>query len=410
MEPASEGDQIMQPEFTPPAAPDRRILRWVFVVLAVVWLALCLSATSAGAGFLVGRSGIAESNDAFGPLYQAWEIIHSKYVEQPVDDTKLIQGAINGMMQSLGDENSTYMDPAAFESATSSLDGYEGIGATVDVTGEYLKILGVFAGSPAEQAGLKPGDEIIKVDGVDMTGRSPSDARDLLLGPAGSHVQLSIRRPGESGLLEFDIVRAKIEPPVVASRMLEGGIAYLYLGIFSESAVSQVEEALTELLAQDPSALILDLRGNIGGYVSSAVDIGSQFLPKDTMLFYEKYGDGREVPYYAGQGGLATDIPMIVLVNGNSASAAEIIAGAIQDHQRGKLVGTTTYGKGSVQEWIPLMNDMGAVRITVSLWYTPSGRQISKEGLAPDVEVPMSEEEFEAGLDPQLERAIQLLQ
>ncbi|MBN2084638.1 MAG: S41 family peptidase [Anaerolineales bacterium] len=399
----------MQPEFTPPAAPDRSILRWILVAAAAVWLVLCLSATSAGVGFLAGRSGLAEGDDAFGPLYQTWEIIHSKYVDQPVDDTKLIQGAIDGMMQSLGDDNSTYMDPATFESATSSLDGYEGIGATVDITGEYLKIIGIFAGSPAEKAGLKPGDEIIKVDGADMTGKSPSDARDLLLGPAGSSVQLGVRRSGESELLEFDIVRAKIDPPVVESRMLEDGIAYLYLGIFSESAVPQVQEALSDLLEQEPAALILDLRGNIGGYVSSAVEIGSQFLPKGTMLFYEKYGDGREVPYYAKGGGIATGIPMIVLVDGHSASAAEIIAGAIQDHARGRLVGMTTYGKGSVQEWIPLMNDMGAVRITVSLWYTPNGRQISKEGLAPDVEVPITEEEFEAGLDPQLERAIELL-
>jgi carboxyl-terminal processing protease len=401
---------MMQPEYTQPAEPNRRTLRWIFIVVAAVWLALCLSATSAGIGFLVGRTGIAEANDAFGPLYQTWELIHSKYVDQPVDDTKLIQGAIDGMMQSLGDENSTYMDPATFESASSSLDGYEGIGASVDVTGEYLKIIGVFAGSPAEKAGLEPGDEIIKVDGVDMTGKSPADARDLLLGPAGSRVQLSVRRPGEPELLDFDIVRAKIDPPVVESRMLEHGIAYLYLSIFSETAVPQVEDALSALLEQDPTALILDLRGNVGGYVTSAVDIGTQFLPKDTLLFYEKFGDDREVRYYAKDGGMATDIPMIVLVDGHSASAAEIVAGALQDHARGKLVGMTTYGKGSVQEWIPLMNDMGAVRITVSLWYTPNGRQIAKQGLIPDVEVGITEEEFQAGKDPQLDRAIALLQ
>jgi carboxyl-terminal processing protease len=399
----------MQPEFTQPAAPTRNNLRWIFIVLAAVWLALCLTATSAGIGFLVGRSGIAESNDAFGPLYQTWEIIHSKFVNQPVDDTKLIQGAINGMMQSLGEENSTYLDPATFESASSSLDGYEGIGASVDVTGEFLKITGVFAGSPAEKAGLKSGDEIIKVDGVDMTGKSPADARDLLLGPAGSHVTLSVRRPGESELLDFDIVRAKIEPPVVESRMLEHGIAYLYLNIFSESAVPQVNEALSALLKQNPTALILDLRGNPGGYVTSAVNIASQFLPKDTLIFYEKYGDGREVLYNAKDGGMAIDVPMIVLVDGHSASAAEIVAGAIQDHKRGRLVGMTTYGKGSVQEWIPLMNNMGAVRITVSFWYTPNGRQISKQGLAPDIEVGITEEEFQAGKDPQLDRAVELL-
>ncbi len=400
---------MIQPEIVQPAAPARRSLRWIFVVLAAVWLGLCLSATSAGIGFLVGRSGIAESNDAFGPLYQAWEIIHSKYVDQPVDDTKLIQGAINGMMQSLGDENSTYMDPALFEAATNSLEGYEGIGATVDLTGEYLKIVSTYAGSPAEKAGLMSGDEIIKVDGADMTGKTPAEARDLLIGPAGSHVKVSIRRTGQPDLLEFDIVRAKIDPPVVESRMLGNGIAYLRLAIFSDTAGAQVKEALTGLMDQNPAALILDVRGNVGGLVSAAVDIGSQFLPEKTELFYEKFGDGSEVPHYCGAGGIAIDIPMIVLVDGNSASAAEILAGAIQDHQRGKLVGMKTYGKGSVQEWIPLMNNMGAIRITVALWYTPSGRQISKAGLTPDVEVPITEAEFQAGKDPQLDRAVALL-
>jgi carboxyl-terminal processing protease len=404
-----EENLMDQPEIIQHAAPPRRNWRWVFVVLAAVWLALCLSATSAGVGFLIGRSGIAESNDAFGPLYQAWDIIHSKYVDQPVDDTKLIQGAINGMMQSLGDENSTYMDPALFESATNSLEGYEGIGATVDLTGEYLKIVSIYTGSPAEKAGLMPGDEIIKVDGVDMTGKTPAETRDLMLGPAGSHVKLSIRRAGQSDLLEFDVVRAKIDPPVVESRMLEGGIAYLRLMIFSDSSGAQVKEALTGLMDQKPAALILDVRGNPGGLVSAAVEIGSQFLPEKTELFYEKYADGKEVPHYCLAGGIALDIPMIVLVDGNSASAAEILAGAIQDHNRGTLVGMKTYGKGSVQEWIPLMNNMGAVRITVALWYTPSGKQISKIGLTPDVEVPVTEAEFQAGKDPQLDVAVELL-
>jgi carboxyl-terminal processing protease len=401
--------EIIQTEIIPPAAPDRKFLRWILVALAALWLALCLSATSVGVGFLVGRSGIAESNSAFEPLYQAWDIIHSKYVNQPVDDTKLIRGAIDGMMQSLGDENSTYMDPETFESASNSLEGYEGIGATIDITGEYLKIVGTFAGSPAEKAGLKAGDEIVKIDGQDMTGKSPADARDLLLGPAGTHVQIAVKRPGESELLEFDIVRAKIEPPVVQSRMLEGGIAYLSLSIFSESADPQVTEALKTLLENNPTGIIFDLRGNVGGYVASAVDIGSQFLPENTLLFYEKYGNAKEVKYYSHAGGMATDIPLVVLVNGYTASAAEIVAGALQDYQRAQLVGTTTYGKGSVQEWIPLVNNLGAVRITVSLWYTPKGRQISKQGLTPDIEIGFTEEEFQAGKDPQLDRAVELL-
>jgi carboxyl-terminal processing protease len=390
------------------ATPKRSVIRGLLIVLAGLWLALCLSATSVGVGYLVGRSTGTGSNDVFGPFFQAWDIIHSRFVDQPVDDTKLIQGAINGMMQSLGEENSTYMDPETFETASDALTGYEGIGATVDVTGEYLKIVKPFPGSPAEKAGLKTGDEIVKVEGVDMTGKNPADVRDLLLGPAGTHVLLTVRRPGESELLEFDIVRAKIEPPVVESRMLDGGIAYVYLGIFSDAADAQLQQALTELMKENPKGLILDLRQNVGGYVSSAVDVGSQFLPENTLLFYEK-GSSSEQRYYTHAGGLAVTIPMVVLVDGGTASAAEIVAGALQDHQRALLVGTTTYGKGSVQEWIPLMNDMGAVRITVARWYTPNGRQISKKGLTPDIEVEITEEQFQAGEDPQLDRAVEQL-
>jgi carboxyl-terminal processing protease len=400
----------MQQETIQPAGGENKIIRAVLILLASAWLALCLSAASLGAGYLLGSSVGSESDPVFDPFFQAWDIIHDEYVKQPVDDTQLLQGAINGMMQSLGDENSTYMDPEFYEQATSSLEGYVGIGIVADMTGEYLKVQSIFPGSPAEQAGLKVGDEIVKVDGQDMTGLDAQEVRAKILGPAGTHVQLAVRRPGETELLEFDLVRAKIEVPVVESRMLEEGIGYLRLAQFSSSSPGQVREALTALLAENPEGLILDLRQNPGGEVVAAEQIGAQFLPENTLLFYQMGKDGNKVDSYTGAGGLATTIPLVVLVDGGSASASEIVAGAIQDHQRALLVGTKTYGKGSVQKWIPLVNNMGAVRITVALWYTPSGRQIADQGLTPDVEVSITEEEYQAGRDPQLERAIELLQ
>jgi len=394
----------------PGSSPENKLVRIVVIVLASLWLALCLSATSVGFGYLLGRSGVGGTDDAFGPLTQTWNIIHDNFVRQPVDDVTLIQGGINGMMQSLGDENSTYMDPELYQSASDYLEGYEGIGAEVDIRGEYITILATFPGSPAEKAGLKAGDEIIQIDGEDLTGKNTAESRQKLLGPAGTHVIITIRRPGEPDELEFDIVRAKIEPPVVESRMLDGNVGYIYLGSFSEAADAQLKEALTSLLAEKPAGLILDLRGNLGGYVDSAVDVGSQFLPEKTLLFYEKDKTGEKTEYFTHGDGLAVDIPLVVLVDGNSASAAEIVAGALQDHGRAMLVGAQTYGKGSVQMWIPLMNNMGAIRITVALWYTPDGRQIDGQGLTPDVEVSVSEEEFQAGKDPQLDRAVEILQ
>jgi carboxyl-terminal processing protease len=400
----------MQTEIVPTKTPGGRVLRRIVIGFAVVWLALCLSASALGVGFLIGRSSGAVSGDTMAPFLQAWDLIHSKYVDQPVDDTKLIQGAINGMMQSLGDEHSTYMSPATYESATASLEGYEGIGAEVDVTGKYLKIVDPFPGSPAEKAGIKAGDEIIAVDGVDLTGVDPAAAREKLLGPAGTHVKVTVQRPGGAQPLEFDIVRAKIDPPVVKSSMLDGNIGYVYLAIFSDTASAQLKTALQDLMAQHPKGLILDLRGNPGGLVTSAVDVASQFLPADKLLLVERYGNGQEIRSYTHGGGLATTIPLVVLVDGGTASAAEIVAGAIQDYERAFLVGMPTYGKGSVQEWIALMGNNGAVRITVARWYTPNGRQISKLGLTPNIESPVQEKDVLAGKDVQRDFAWDLLQ
>ncbi len=400
----------MQTEPTPVVPPKGKPLSKIVIVGALVWLAVCISAASLGIGFLAGRNSGAASNATLAPLVQAWNLIHANYVDQPVNDTKLIQGAIDGMMRSLGDEHSTYMSPDTYTAATASLEGYEGIGAEVDITGQYIKIIDPFPGSPAEKAGLKAGDEIIAVDGVDMTGVDPSVAKGKLLGPAGTHVKLTIQRAGESQPLPFDIIRAKIDPPVVKTSMLDGNIGYVSLAIFSDAASAQLQTALQNLMSKNPKGLILDLRGNPGGLVSSAVDVASQFLPADKLLVVERYGNGHEIKSYTHGGGLATTIPLVVLVDSGTASAAEIVAGAIQDYNRAYLVGMPTYGKGSVQVWLPLVNNMGAVRITVARWYTPKGRQIANLGLTPDFETAIQAADIQAGKDPQLDRALGLLQ
>ncbi|MBN1440226.1 MAG: S41 family peptidase [Anaerolineales bacterium] len=399
----------MQPLTFEPETQPRNPFRALLIAAAAVWLALCIGSTSVGVGFLIGRSTGTDSSGVFGPFFQAWDLIHTRYVNQPVDDAQLIQGAIRGMMESLGDPHSAYMPAETYAMATEVLGGYVGIGVSVDSTGPFLEIVEIFPGSPAEEAGLEPGDQIVKIDGEDLTGKGAEYAKAQLVGEAGTHVRLGVSREGESELLEFDLVRAEIDPPVVYSKMLDDGIAYVYLSLFSDGADAQMKKALADLLAQEPQGLVLDLRQNIGGYVDTAVAVGSQFLAADTLLFTEKTGGGSEEFFYSAPGGLAVEIPLVVLVDGGTASAAEIVAGAIQDHRRALLVGTTTYGKGSVQEWIPLMNDMGAVSITVALWYTPSGRQISKAGLTPDVEVGITEEQFQAGEDPQLARALEVL-
>jgi carboxyl-terminal processing protease len=383
----------------------RRILFNTLVILLVVLLIL----SAAGLGYLAGYSGGQYDEDAFAPFWQTWDIIHTDYIDQPVDNVKLVQGAIDGMMRSLGDENSTYMDPATYELASTSIVGYEGIGAEVDISGPLLVIVAPFVGSPAEKAGLKPGDQVLRIDGEDMTGVNPELARQKVLGPAGSHVQLTILREGEDAPLTVDITRGKIQVPALDSKMLPEGIAYVHIYLFSTNTGSLLKSALNAVMAQDPKGLILDLRQNPGGLVDAAVDVASQFLPEDTLVLIEKWG-GEETRNTARADGLALNIPLVVLVDKGSASASEIVAGAIQDHGRGVLVGETTYGKGSEQYWIPLVNNQGAVRITVARWYTPNGKQISKIGLTPDYAVPYTEDDFNAGKDPQLDKAIELLQ
>jgi len=285
---------------------------------------------------------------------------------------------------------------------------YEGIGAWVDPSGDYLTIVTPMKGSPAEKAGLKPGDKVIAVDGEDVTGVNPELVIRRVLGPAGTPVRLTILREGQEPF-DVTIIRAKITIPSVEGEMRDDGIAYVQLHTFGDKTTTELRNTLEDLMAQNPKGLILDLRNNGGGYLNTAVDVASEFLPKGQVVLYEEYKDGTRKAYKTHGGGHATEIPMIILVNEGSASASEIVAGAMQDYGRALLVGTTTYGKGSVQNWIPLSNNQGAVRITVALWLTPKGRQISGKGLQPDVEVEMTEEDVEAERDPQLDKAVELI-
>lgn len=337
------------------------------------------------------------------PFWQTW--IRSTAPQ----DVTLMRTALNGMIDALGDQHTSYMDPDQFTQANIPLEGdYEGIGAWVDATGEFLTIVSPMPDSPAENAGLKPGDEVIKVDGEDMTGIDGNLVIRRVLGPAGSQVVLTIRREGEP---EFDvtITRAKIVIPSVVGKMLEDqNLAYIQLINFGQTTGDDLRGVLQDLLAQNPDGLILDLRNNGGGYLVTAIQIASEFIDKGVIM-YEVYGDGTRDTYESYENGIATTIPMVVLINEGSASASEILAGAIQDYGRAPLVGVTSYGKGSVQNWIPLKSEDGAVRVTIARWYTPKERLIHGIGLTPDYVVEITDADIEAQNDVQLQKAIELL-
>lgn len=346
-----------------------------------------------------------ELEELFKPFWESWDLLHKNYVDQPLNDLILMRGAIQGMLAATGDEHTSYMDPQQFQQANAEMEGeYTGIGAWVDTSGDYIEVISPMKGSPAEAAGLRAKDLVIAIDGEDMTGVPGDLALKKILGPAGESVTLTIRRGEE--IFDLVITRAVIQVPVVDYEMLEGDIAYVALNTFNEMATAQLRAALKELMAQKPKGLIFDLRNNGGGYLVTAIEVSSEFIAEGVIM-YEEYGDGSRDTYRANRGGLATEIPLVVLINEGTASASEITAGAIQDYGRGTLIGVTSYGKGSVQNWIPLRTEDGGVRITIARWITPNEHQIHKIGLRPDIVVEFTQEDYDAGIDPQLDAAIE---
>lgn len=372
-------------------------------------------------GFFIGQStqhnspnlfsanGDSDLDDLFNPFFQAWEIVHDQYLEQPVNDVDLMQGSIRGMMESLEDPYSTYLDPEQFREQNTPLEGeYTGIGAWVDTSGEFLVIISPMPNSPAEDVGLEPGDVVLIIDNQDVTGLDPSLVLRKILGPADTQVLITITREGVPDLLEFEITRAVIPIPSVESELIDGIIGYIRLYTFGANSYDEFSLAVTQLLGQGADNLIIDLRNNTGGYVDSAIDITSIFL-KEKVVLIEEWGDETTKDYMTTKDPIALDTPLYILVNKGTASASEIAAGALQDYNRAILIGTTTFGKGLIQNWIPLEGENGAVRVSIAHWLTPHGRQIQDLGLSPDIEIEFSEADYYDGIDPQLEKAIEII-
>ena len=325
-----------------------------------------------------------------------------------------MQSAIAGSLESLGDDYTRYVSPTVAERTREDMNGaVEGIGALVRENDEGLfEIVRPLDGQPAELAGLKAGDVVIEVDGQSALEMSFDEVILLVRGPAGTSVTLKVMREGEAEPLEFTITRARFEVAVVEYEMLPaemtGGatIGYIRLTEFGRTAEEKLLEALTAILAQQPSGLIFDLRDNPGGYLDQSVAVADAFLPEGVALF-ERNLRGLDETFTTDDGDAAESIPLVVLVNAGSASASEIVAGAIQDRGRAVLVGETTFGKGSVQQ-VHTLSDGGELRVTVARWYTPDNHSIQGEGITPDIAVE-SPEDLGGPEDGQLRRAIEFL-
>lgn len=353
--------------------------------------------------------GAADSNleEEFAPLLEVEELLQTRYFEQPLDKTLLMEGAIDGMLATLDDPHTRYLSPADEEAARNQMAGeFQGIGAEVEDVDGNITIVAPIDGSPAEAAGLLPGDILRKADGTELTGMDLGAAAGLVRGPAGTAVTLLIERNGET--FTVDITRDVIKLASVRSEMLDNNIAYIRLSRFANDTASDVHSALEELLPQNPTGLIIDLRRNPGGSLDTVVDIADEFLPEGNILV-EQFGDGEQRLFESTDEGIAEAIPLVLLVDEGSASASELLAGAIQDRDRGILIGQTTFGKGTVQTWHELSNG-GGVRITIAQWLTPDQNWIHENGLAPDYFIPLPEvtdaAEFE---DTQLQAAIDYL-
>jgi carboxyl-terminal processing protease len=363
----------------------------LFLVLLLL-VAFALGIQVERRGWLRGgwRHEPPEAEKPFEPFWETWHLAHKYYVDRDkVQDDRMAQGAILGMLDTLGDlGHTTYLTRDEVQRLESNLKGeLEGIGASITVRRQRPTIVYTIPRSPARAAGLKAGDVIIEVDGQDVQGLSLEQLVQRVRGPAGSEVRLKVLHGDPAKPVEFTIKRAKVDVPNVVWQMLPGApVAHVAVRTFGEHTDEQLRAALDEARKQGAKGLLLDVRGNLGGLAEQAVKVSSEFLRPGETVFIRKDASGTEAPVTAEKGGTAADIPLCLLIDEGTASSSEILAGAVQDYGRGKLVGTRTFGTGTVLRLFPL-SDGSAVQLAVDQWLTPKGRQIWHKGISPDIEV-----------------------
>jgi carboxyl-terminal processing protease len=390
-----------------------RVLRSTVVVLVVLSLLVAAYAAGIGTWWLVTRARTQPSDEEAENLttfWEAWHILDDEFLGEPPSEVERARGAIHGMVGAFNDAYTIYLEPEPRELERDEMRGrFGGIGAWVTQDEAGNIVLSPMPDRPAALAGILDGDILVSVDRQLVTGLSSQQVVALIRGPLGSSVHLVVQRPETDESLEFDVKRDEIELPTVQYRTLQEDppVGYVSIRLIGERTPQELTDALKSLGDAGVQRVALDLRGNPGGALTASVDVTSQFVSGSVVL-YEQRKDGQEKPYYAQRGGLALDWPIVVLVDAGTASGSEIIAGALQDHERAVLVGERTFGKGSVQH-VHDLSDGSSLHVTVARWLTPKRQQLDGAGLTPDEIVVRTEEDIAAGRDPQLERAIELL-
>ena len=354
-----------------------------------------------------GEETIYEKIDLFSEVLDK---INKEYVED-INQSDAMDSAINGVLQSL-DPYSAYMSPELFDSMQTETSGeFGGLGIEVGMEAGVVKVISPLDNSPATREGVKAGDYIIKIDGEQVQGKSLNEAVDLMRGPVGSDIEITVRRIGEKKSLTFNITREIIKIASVKSETMEGNIGYIRLTAFNENSSDQIKKSIQKFKQEGKiNSYILDLRNNPGGLLSQAIEISDFFLDNGEIVSTKSRKVYENRKWFAKEGDITDGTTLVVLINYGSASASEIVAGALKDHKRAILIGENTYGKGSVQSILPLKNK-GAIRLTVSKYYLPSGKSISEVGVVPDIEIFEDSDDFRINTDTdnQLDYALKLL-
>lgn len=345
----------------------------------------------------------------FKLFWDVWDKIEKNYVDKnKISEKEMFYGALQGMVSSLGDPYSVFMDPKITKEFDDDLAGtFEGIGAEIGKKNDILTVIAPLPETPAEKAGLKAGDKIYAINGESTANLSVSEAVDKIRGPRDTEVILTIFRDGAKNTEDIKIIRGVIIVKSVKTEMRADNVFVITVTSFNEDTQSLFDQAVLSAFQANPKAIIVDLRNNPGGYLETAIQMASEWIESGPVV-YEKYSDDNKMQHDAQGRAILKDIKTVVLVNQGSASASEIVAGALQDYGKATLIGRQTFGKGSVQSLLNL-NDGSSLKITIAKWLTPKGRSINDEGIAPDYEVELSEEDYNANRDPQLEAALNFI-
>ncbi len=367
-----------------------------------------------GAGLFIGKTYFAPHNEFFGRsemalFFEGIDVIENKYINNDSLERKdIMRGAVSGMVEALNDPPSVFFEPGEAKRFLEDTRGaFEGVGMEIGIRDNQLTVVTPLKGTPAEEAGLRAGDKIVKIDDVSTMDIKIEEAVSLIRGEKGTKVALTIIRKEWDKTKEVNVVRDVIEIPSLEHEMLEGNIAHIRLIHFSSKTSSEFSKLAKNIMSGPTEGIILDLRNNPGGYLEESKKVADWFLDKGDIVTIQESKDVR-VEKRAQNAGHLAKYPIIILINQGSASASEILASAIRDNLDATIVGEQSYGKGSVQELVNL-SDGSAIKITIARWLTPEGELIEEVGITPDIIVEMSEEDYEAGKDPQLEKAIEIL-